>query len=157
MRPLTPSASRSFHSNDSHTILDDSIKGNSFAHCSPIHSTVSSDKSTSSTLLKSRPSSSTCADDVPDTSTLRTGQSVSGAIGHGSVKAGCASSPNMNEMDKLAEYLKQPGEVRRAALNEYIYRQLQSDDFLALVEDMETCWARIVASNYRNQSEGKKH
>jgi hypothetical protein len=42
----------------------------------------------------------------------------------------------------LAEYAMQSEEGRRAALNEFIFQNLESDDFLTLIEDMETCWAR---------------
>lgn len=42
----------------------------------------------------------------------------------------------------LAEYAKQPDEDRRAALNEFLFKNLESDNFLTLLEDMETCWAR---------------
>jgi hypothetical protein len=38
----------------------------------------------------------------------------------------------------------QSDEGRRAALNEFIFRQLESDDFLTLVEDMEASWARVA-------------
>jgi hypothetical protein len=42
----------------------------------------------------------------------------------------------------LAAYAAQPAEVRRAALNEFLFQQLEDPSFLALVEDMEACWAR---------------
>jgi hypothetical protein len=50
----------------------------------------------------------------------------------------------MNENDQLAAYALQPDEGRRAALNEFVYRHLESDDFLTLVQDMETAWARVA-------------
>ncbi|KAI4924339.1 uncharacterized protein J4E92_007420 [Alternaria infectoria] len=31
-----------------------------------------------------------------------------------------------------------------AALNEFVYRHLESDDFLTLVQDMEATWARVA-------------
>lgn len=46
--------------------------------------------------------------------------------------------------DSLAAYVLQSEEGRRAALNEFIYRNLESDDFLTLVEDTEACWARVA-------------
>jgi hypothetical protein len=46
--------------------------------------------------------------------------------------------------DNLAAYTMQSDEGRRAALNEFIFRQLESEDFLTLVEDMETSWARVA-------------
>jgi hypothetical protein len=49
-----------------------------------------------------------------------------------------------NSDDDLSAYVMQSEEGRRAALNEYIFRQLESDDFLALVEDMEASWARVA-------------
>ncbi|KAH7383340.1 hypothetical protein BKA66DRAFT_584969 [Pyrenochaeta sp. MPI-SDFR-AT-0127] len=44
----------------------------------------------------------------------------------------------------LAAYVAQPEEERRAALNEFVFQNLENDDFLKLVEDMETCWARVA-------------
>ncbi|KAL6707765.1 hypothetical protein ACN47E_003886 [Coniothyrium glycines] len=49
-----------------------------------------------------------------------------------------------DHLDRLAGYDRQPEDGRRAALNEFIYLHLESDEFLALIEDMETCWARIA-------------
>lgn len=49
-----------------------------------------------------------------------------------------------NTDNTLAAYAMQSEEGRRAALNEFIFRHLESDDFLTLVEDMETCWARVT-------------
>ena len=49
-----------------------------------------------------------------------------------------------DSVDNLAAYAMQSDEGRRAALNEFIFRHLESDDFLTLVEDMETCWARVA-------------
>jgi hypothetical protein len=47
-----------------------------------------------------------------------------------------------DDQDGLAAYAMQSDEGRRAALNEFVFRHLESDDFLTLVEDMETAWAR---------------
>jgi hypothetical protein len=44
--------------------------------------------------------------------------------------------------DVLATYAMQSAEGRRAALNEFIFQQLENDDFITLLEDMETAWAR---------------
>ncbi|KAI8935175.1 hypothetical protein NX059_007768 [Plenodomus lindquistii] len=49
---------------------------------------------------------------------------------------------NDSEKDGLRAYVMQSEDGRRAALNEFIFRHLESDDFLTLVEDLETCWAR---------------
>ena len=49
-----------------------------------------------------------------------------------------------NETDGLAAYAMQSDEERRAVLNEFVFRQLESDDFLTLVQDMETAWARVA-------------
>jgi hypothetical protein len=49
-----------------------------------------------------------------------------------------------DEHDGLAAYAMQSDEGRRAALNEFVFRHLESDDFLTLVEDMETAWARAA-------------
>lgn len=43
----------------------------------------------------------------------------------------------------LKAYAMQSGDGRTAALNDFIFRSLDSNDFLTLVEDMETNWARI--------------
>lgn len=44
--------------------------------------------------------------------------------------------------DDLAAYAMQSEEGRRAALNEFIYRHLEDDNFITLLEDMETAWAQ---------------
>lgn len=49
-----------------------------------------------------------------------------------------------NEIDGLAAYAMQSDEERRAVLNEFVFRHLESDDFLSLVQDMETAWARVA-------------
>ncbi|RYO41325.1 hypothetical protein AA0111_g1216 [Alternaria arborescens] len=49
-----------------------------------------------------------------------------------------------NETDGLAAYATQSDEERRALLNEFVFRHLESDDFLTLVQDMETAWARVA-------------
>ncbi|KAI4950094.1 hypothetical protein J4E91_004750 [Alternaria rosae] len=51
---------------------------------------------------------------------------------------------SVNENNQLATYAMQSDEGRRAALNEFVYRHLESDDFLTLVQDMETAWARVT-------------
>jgi hypothetical protein len=38
----------------------------------------------------------------------------------------------------------QSDEQRREALNAFILQHLDSDAFITLVEDMETCWARVA-------------
>ncbi|KAH7396676.1 hypothetical protein DE146DRAFT_678412 [Phaeosphaeria sp. MPI-PUGE-AT-0046c] len=58
------------------------------------------------------------------------------------VSAGTSNQPNLNLSTDLADYAMQPEEGRRAALNEFLFRNLESDNFLTLLEDMETCWAR---------------
>ncbi|KAF2023938.1 hypothetical protein EK21DRAFT_79810 [Setomelanomma holmii] len=45
--------------------------------------------------------------------------------------------------DGLAAYAMQSADGRRAALNEFIFHSLENDNFITLLEDMETCWARI--------------
>lgn len=54
------------------------------------------------------------------------------------------SAIGMNGNDGLAAYALQSDEGRRAALNEFVYRHLESEDFLTLVQDMETAWARVA-------------
>jgi hypothetical protein len=44
--------------------------------------------------------------------------------------------------DDLAAYVMQSDDDRRAALNEFVYKQVNNDHFITLLEDMETCWAR---------------
>jgi hypothetical protein len=44
--------------------------------------------------------------------------------------------------ENLASYAMQSDETRRAALNEFVFKHLEDDNFLTLLEDMETCWAR---------------
>lgn len=57
---------------------------------------------------------------------------------------GVVSELRMDRNDRLKAYIAQPKEERRAALNEFIFRHLESDDFLTLVEDMETCWVKVA-------------
>jgi hypothetical protein len=45
--------------------------------------------------------------------------------------------------NSLAEYAMQSEEDRRAALNEFIFQNLENENFIILLEDMETCWARV--------------
>jgi len=54
------------------------------------------------------------------------------------------ATSSANENDQLATYAMQSDEGRRAALNEFVYRHLESDDFLTLVQDMEATWARVA-------------
>ncbi|KAI4621057.1 hypothetical protein J4E83_005420 [Alternaria metachromatica] len=68
--------------------------------------------------------------------------SVAGHRGVSMSNPGATSS--VNEHDQLATYAMQSDEGRRAALNEFVYRHLESDDFLTLVQDMETAWGRIA-------------
>ncbi|KAH9859478.1 hypothetical protein IAQ61_011259 [Plenodomus lingam] len=49
-----------------------------------------------------------------------------------------------DDVHGLRGYAMQSEDGRRAALNEFIFRHLENDDFLTLVEDMETCWARAA-------------
>lgn len=46
------------------------------------------------------------------------------------------------EVDRLTTYAMQSPGSRQAALNEFIFRNLEDDSFITLLEDMETCWAR---------------
>jgi hypothetical protein len=50
--------------------------------------------------------------------------------------------PLVTPHDSLAGYAMQSEEGRRAALNEFIMRNLEDDNFLTLLEDMESAWAR---------------
>jgi hypothetical protein len=43
----------------------------------------------------------------------------------------------------LANYALQSPEDRRAGLNEFIFKHLEDDNFVTLVEDMEACWGRV--------------
>lgn len=54
-----------------------------------------------------------------------------------------ATSSSKHASDDLAKYLMQSTEGRRAALNEFIFQCLEDENFIALVEDMETCYSRI--------------
>jgi hypothetical protein len=70
---------------------------------------------------------------------------ASDAIFQGSsASGGIPNTGTTNEHDGLAAYAMQSDEGRRAALNEFIFRHLESDDFLTLVEDLETAWARTA-------------
>lgn len=56
--------------------------------------------------------------------------------------------------ENLAAYAMQPADGRRAALNEFLFEQLQDDGFIALLEDMETCWARAGMGGRLRPGEG---
>jgi hypothetical protein len=58
------------------------------------------------------------------------------------VLAGPSRAKAALDNNDLAAYVMQSEEARRAALNEFIFKQLESDNFLTLLEDTETCWAR---------------
>ncbi|KAL7770194.1 hypothetical protein CFE70_000127 [Pyrenophora teres f. teres 0-1] len=58
--------------------------------------------------------------------------------------SGTGATGEKSDRDALAAYVRQSDEGRRAALNEFIFRNLENDDFLTLVEDMETAWARTA-------------
>ena len=45
---------------------------------------------------------------------------------------------------ELAVYAKQSDEIRMDALNNFLLKHLENDDFLSLVDDMDAAWARIV-------------
>lgn len=59
------------------------------------------------------------------------------------------SSPAENKGDNeqhaedLAMYAQQPNESRLNELNKFIFRHLEDDNFLTLVDDMQMAWARI--------------
>lgn len=55
-----------------------------------------------------------------------------------------SSTLGTDDAERLAAYTMQTDEGRRAALNEFIFRHLENEDFLTLVEDMETAWARVA-------------
>lgn len=58
------------------------------------------------------------------------------------VHAETSNQSNLNLSTDLSDYAMQPEEGRRAALNEFLFKNLENDNFLTLLEDMETCWAR---------------
>lgn len=60
------------------------------------------------------------------------------------VPGASSSTIGIDDADRLAAYATQTDEGRRAALNEFIFRHLENEDFLTLVEDMETAWARVA-------------
>lgn len=53
------------------------------------------------------------------------------------------ANPTTQVNEDLAAYAMQSNEGRRAALNEFIFKCLGDDNFLTLLEDMETCYARV--------------
>ena len=66
------------------------------------------------------------------------------AAHQGSGTSGTRATGEKSDKDTLAAYVTQSEEGRRAALNEFIFRNLENEDFLTLVEDMETAWARAA-------------
>ncbi|KAL1594493.1 hypothetical protein SLS60_010253 [Paraconiothyrium brasiliense] len=59
------------------------------------------------------------------------------------------SSPPQNKgnseqhAEELATYAQQSNEARLSELNNFIFQNLQDDNFLTLVDDMQMTWARI--------------
>ncbi|KAJ6198800.1 hypothetical protein J3E72DRAFT_188580 [Bipolaris maydis] len=74
--------------------------------------------------------------------TTPAGSEASHRISTASIASG--TTVRANDVERLAAYTMQSDEARRAALNEFIFRHLESDEFLTLVEDVETAWARVV-------------
>jgi hypothetical protein len=64
------------------------------------------------------------------------------------MRQGIASQPKSGLLittgDNLDAYVMQSEEGRRAALNEFIYQQLENPNFVTMLEDMETCWGRLT-------------
>jgi hypothetical protein len=54
-----------------------------------------------------------------------------------------ASIHNAYPPGNLASYAAQSPEERRVILNEFFLQHIDSDDFVKLVEDVETSWAII--------------
>ncbi|RMZ74618.1 hypothetical protein GMOD_00003679 [Pyrenophora seminiperda CCB06] len=69
---------------------------------------------------------------------------VSSAAYQGFGTSGTGTSREKCDKDALAAYVMQSDNERRAALNEFIFHNLENDDFVTLVEDMETAWARAA-------------
>ncbi|KAI4909501.1 hypothetical protein J4E90_008198 [Alternaria incomplexa] len=115
---------------------------------SPISSPLSFNRSSFSAIPTPQPlgERSNAAQDLHHTMSYRgldtPPTSVAGHCGVSMSNSGATTS--VTENDQLATYAMQSDEGRRAALNEFVYRHLESDDFLTLVQDMETAWARVT-------------
>lgn len=55
-----------------------------------------------------------------------------------------APSPEENAQENLRRYAQQSDEVRKAALDKFYVDNLFNEDFIRLVEDMDSCWQRFV-------------
>lgn len=55
-----------------------------------------------------------------------------------------AFSTAASDAQRLAAYTQLSDEERRVMINDLIFRHLESEDFLVLVEDVETAWARVA-------------
>lgn len=73
--------------------------------------------------------------------TLSTSPDASGSKVH--IDRASDPIPSTHGECALKAYATQSDEVRRAALNSFILKNLDNNDFLTLVEDMEINWARI--------------
>lgn len=71
---------------------------------------------------------------------------ASDATNQGQVRLslGLCNAIAANATESLAEFTMQSEEGRMSALNNFILQHLDDDNFLALVEDMDVCWARIA-------------
>lgn len=124
------------------------IENQSLLTSSPISSPLSFHRSSFSALPTPQPlgERSNAAQNLHHTmsySGLDT-PSTSVASHHGVSMSNPGATMSLNENNQLATYVMQSDEGRRAALNEFVYRHLESDDFLTLVQDMETAWARVA-------------
>ncbi|KAH8730683.1 hypothetical protein GQ44DRAFT_605862 [Phaeosphaeriaceae sp. PMI808] len=113
-----------------------------YSNPSPSSSPLSYNRPSSNLLSPTRPFSSD-AHNTHSSSSLSP-LSTPPALGPSRVSLEQGFAPNSTHIttENLAAYATQSADSRRAGLNEFIYQHLQDDNFLILVEDMETCWAR---------------
>jgi hypothetical protein len=127
-------------------VFDDGQENRSLSSASSNFSPLSYKRATSNTSPPNRPLSSlsnssqnrrhtASPSSQPSPSTPRTAH-------QSDLPAEMGNKLDLDLSTDLAEYAKQPEEDRRAALNEFLFKNLESENFLTLLEDMETCWAR---------------
>lgn len=142
--PSTPTYTSAINTQSGHDCADNRFQ-NRAATISPASSPSSLNMSSTSALPTPRPSSSGHFHQPLNLPRISDQEPMSAS---NDPRLKNSNYPPLNgsyPSDDLTEYAKLPGDSRRASLNEYIYHQLQSDSFLLLVEDMETCWARITS------------
>jgi hypothetical protein len=145
--PRTPTQDQSRSPSSQASVYHDDQENRPLSSSSSIFSPLSYKRATSNVPPSTRLQSplSNVAQNKPRTnlqSPLST-PPTSGTFHQPQVSTEMGGMTQFTADNSLAEYAMQSQEDRRAALNEFIFQMLEDDNFLTLLEDLETCWARV--------------